>query len=610
MISEYTLATGRLGTDAFLGTLRELTDIARESEGTFSRYLEDIPADRYWVYRSADCFGTNSYGRRNTCFWVFLGKYPETEEEAGDVLETTGLKEIINELRGSVVLFSPIGDSWSQKDADSFVLVQRMALDCMLDYYGSFGTNYFVGIGDGADFIHDFVTSSPEISCTVAGAVTIGGEHHPDRAKLTSADFVIQTQFFPVYMYDVSQETVKAYLSLHGMEDNTGFDVGDGAVYTSGTDPLLQIVVDREYGTISSRIRKAWDSFLSKRMCIPIGPGRNSLMDSTYWSLGRRWDISELGLIQATHENGVVLPETEFKRWYAWFPAEAFSVKEKRYPLILLLHGHCDDPRALAEQCGFIELAGKERIVVCTPEHQYINDLSLDDLKDSDNKTRQLGRFVDWMLRKYTMLDPERVYVTGFSRGSLNTCMLSFFETEKFAAAAPLSGLGMFGVGEIAGASVSLDDWKKEMEREGKSITPGLPTYVLICGRDSIFSTRYGLRAHLKLESIGGRYGGGAADALNVFRIMNGLREVDAADYDFIKYPFWGFETEDIPAVQTKDILMRRSQITDENGKPVMRFVVPEGMDHSLYYAYADDVWDFFRHYKRDKETKDIIWID
>ncbi len=610
MISEYTYATGRLGNEAFLGTLKELTDIAQETEGIFSRYVEDVPADWYWVYRSPDCFGTNSYGRRNSCFWVFLETRPETKKEAEEILKTTGIKDLIDELRGSAVLVSPLRQVWIQRDADILVRLQRIALDCMLDYFGSFSANYLVGIDGGSDFIHDFVTSSPEISCTVAGAVSIGGRHHEDRAKLTSADFVIQTQAFPIYMYNADKETVNAYLSLHGMEDNTGFDVGDGAVYTSSGNPLVQIVVDREGGTISSRIKKAWDTFLSKRMCIPVGPGRNSLMDSTYWALGKRWDISELGLIQATHENGVQLPETEFRRWYAWFPAETFREQNRKYPLILLLHGHCDDPRALAEQCGFIELAGKERLVVCTPEHQYIKDLTLDDLGDANNKTRQLGRFVDWMLRKYTMLDPERVYVTGFSRGSLNTCMLSFFETEKFAAAAPLSGLGLFGVGETSGATVSIEDWKHEMEKEGKDLNPGLPSYVLVCGRDSIFAERNGLRAHLKLESLGGSYGGGAADALNIYRIINGLPEVRAEEYDFSRYPFWGFETEEIIAVGTPDILMRRSQLMGKDGHPVMRFVVPEGLDHSLYYAYAADMWDFCRHYKRDKDTKGIIWID
>ena len=609
MILEYTYATGRLGNEAFVGSLQELTELANESEGIFSRYLEDIPAEHYWVYRSPDCYGTNSYGRRNTCFWLFLANRPDSSYEVQDILESTGIKDLIDKLRGSVVFVSPLDEDWSQRDADVFVRLQRMSLDCMLDYYGSFSANYFVGIDGGADFIHDFVTSSPEISCTAAGAVTIGGQYHPERARLTSVDFVVQTQAFPVYMFDADKETVKAYLDLHGIEDNTGFDVGDGAVYMSSSDPLLQIVVDREEGTISSRIKKAWDTFLSKRMCIPVGPGRNSLMDSTYWALGRRWNISELGLIQAVHENGVQLPDTEFRRWYIWFPEEAFRGDNRRYPLILLLHGHCDDPRSLAEQCGFIELAGKERVIVSAPEHQYIKDLSMDDLEDPNNKTRQLGRYVDWMLRKYPMIDPERVYVTGFSRGSLNTCMLSMFETDRFAAAAPLSGLGMFGVGETSGESVSAESWKQGMVKEGRSVDAGLPVYILVCGRDSIFAVRNGLRAHLSLKSIGGRYGGGAADALNVFRMMNDLPEIKTEDYDFSKYPFWGFETENIPAVETRDVLMRRSEIKGKDGHPILRFVIPEGLDHSLYYSYAEDVWDFFKHYRRDKETKKVIWV-
>ena len=129
MISEYTYATGRLGNEAFLGTLQELVDIAKDKEGIFSRYMEDVPADRYWVYRSPDCFGTNSYGRRNTCFWVFLEARPGSREEAEETLETLGLRDLIDELRGSIVLIAPLREVWIQRDADVFARLQRISLD-------------------------------------------------------------------------------------------------------------------------------------------------------------------------------------------------------------------------------------------------------------------------------------------------------------------------------------------------------------------------------------------------------------------------------------------------------------------------------------------------
>ncbi|MBQ8994903.1 MAG: hypothetical protein IJ091_03725 [Oscillospiraceae bacterium] len=611
MISEYTYATGRLGNKAFFGTVKELAEYAYQEEVIFSRYLESIPADLYWVYRSLDCFGTNSYGRRNTCFWVFWGEPLSTKEDALALFEKTGLRTLIDALRGSVVILSPVKEEWTQEDADNLTRLQRIALDCMLDYFGSFGTNYFIGIDSGADFIHDYVTSSPEISCTVAGAIAIGGATHPEKANLASADFILQSHAFPAYLFDSNDDIVNRYLHLQGMENSVKEETEEISVYTSKVQPLLQVMVDRsKEGDAASRIRNGYEKLLCKRMCIPVGPGRNSLMDSTYWALGRKYSSDELGLVEKHHENGEILSGTQIRRWYIWIPKEAFLKTEKKIPLILLLHGHCDDPRSLAEQCGFLELAGKERIVVCAPEHQYITDLSLDDLNKDSNKAHQLGRFVDHMFSECPMLDPERVYVTGFSRGGLNTCMLSFFETQRFAAAAPLSGLGLFGVGESSGETVSVDNWVSVMKKEGKELELGLPAYILVCGRDSVFSDRYGLRAHLKLESLGGRYGGGAADALNIYRILNGLSQISAEDYDFSRYPFWGFPMEESPATQTPDLLIRNGQICGKGGHPVLHFAVPEGLDHSLYFAYAEEMWNFCKHCRRDQESKEIVWKD
>ena len=54
---------------------------------------------------------------------------------------------------------------------------------------------------------------------------------------------------------------------------------------------------------------------------------------------------------------------------------------------------------------------------------------------------------------------------------------------------------------------------------------------------------------------------------------------------------------------------MRRSQITDEKGLPILRFDIPEGIDHALYYVYAQEMWKFCRHFRRDQATKKVVRI-
>ena len=44
--------------------------------------------------------------------------------------------------------------------------------------------------------------------------------------------------------------------------------------------------------------------------------------------------------------------------------------REKKIPLLVVFHGHCDAPQAIVEQCGFLELCGKQQVALLAPDHQ------------------------------------------------------------------------------------------------------------------------------------------------------------------------------------------------------------------------------------------------
>ena len=600
---DYTRKTGRLGNPSVFLPAEELFRRMKAETGDFSRYMEDVAEQTYWIYRGKDVYGTYSYGRRNTCFWVFTEKRFASLEEARAYLNYTGLAPLTDRIRGSVVIVTPVTDKWTQKDADAVMILQRMAIDCLLDWFGSFGRNYLVGEGKGADFIHDFVCTTPEIAMRTAGAVAVGGEHHPDRAKFNNSSFGLSVPAFPAYLIGVKQNALSVYLGLSGMGNAVRTEQNGRIVYTSASQEALQVVADGNEMDLPDAIRIVYDRFLRLRMRIPVTPGRNHFLDAEYDALDLLCDPEEYGLEEICHEDGDTVEGTSICRWYEYLPVEALSgTADRKIPVILLLHGHCDEPRSLVEQCGFLKLAGKERIAVIAPDHQEIPDTSGEDLQQEMTKVRQIGRFLEHVLKTYPCLDPERVYVTGFSRGGLNTCLQAFFESGRYAAAAPLSGLGLFGVG-TAGTALTYEDWLKA----GSKIA--LPAYIMICGRDSVFADRFGLRAHLKLISdYTGSTAGGASDALKIFCDMNGLPVLDAEAYDFDRYPFWGFRMEELPCVQTGDLLFRKGELRNGTGDQVLRFSVAEGLEHALYYGYAEEMWDFCRHFRRDLETGEVSY--
>ena len=602
-----TRATGRLGNEAWFGRFEDYVALLRE-QGLFSRSLDGMPAGCMWFYRSSDVHGTNSYGRLNSCIYVFCPARFADEEAAQTMLDKTGLVPVIERLKGNILLISPEAETWQQPDADALMKLERAALESLLDHFGSFGTNYYIGIESGADFIHNFVATIPELADRCAAALCIGGRRDAKAAATCSSTYGLTVGGFPAILLDADEDTRKAYLALKGFAgaaqtQENGFDV-----FTAKANEMLQLRFGASTGDLAKDIQRGFFPFMRSRMRLPIAPGRNAYADSNYFAICRRWFPEDLSVEVFAHENGEPLEGTELCRWYTYLPGAAFAPnREKKIPLLLLLHGHCDAPQAVLEHCGFLELCGKEQVAILTPDHQDLLEISPDNML-TENKVRQLDKLVEHTLQSFPNLDRERVYVSGFSRGSRNTCFQSLYNTGRYAAAAPLSGLGVFGRAP-AEPCHPFEAWQRYMSESGTPTDMGLPAYVLLCGLDSVFADIQGLRAHLNLDRFTAGGYGGAVDALNALRTLNGLPLVKDEDYDFTRYPFWGFPLENESCTAVTDTLFREGELTGKDGSAVMRFAVADGLEHALYPAYAGMMWRFVKQFRRDSETGKICRI-
>jgi poly(3-hydroxybutyrate) depolymerase len=109
-------------------------------------------------------------------------------------------------------------------------------------------------------------------------------------------------------------------------------------------------------------------------------------------------------------------------------------------PLVFELHGVNNDPRVLAEQTGFWQVADKYGFIVITPQAAPISPpLTCNrwnqngDPAMSNDEAFLLDLLAD-LSSKYN-IDPSRVYMTGFSNGGAMTIRMSLLHAEKFAAA-------------------------------------------------------------------------------------------------------------------------------------------------------------------------------
>lgn len=120
---------------------------------------------------------------------------------------------------------------------------------------------------------------------------------------------------------------------------------------------------------------------------------------------------------------------------YLLYLPEGYSKDEKRWPLILYLHGKSLRGTDLEMLKGYGLAASLEKdlaipFVVVSPQ--------CPDDRYWMTEDETLSRLVDHVMSTYS-IDPQRIYVTGHSMGGRGTWLLAYKHPEKFTAIVPMS---------------------------------------------------------------------------------------------------------------------------------------------------------------------------
>jgi len=134
------------------------------------------------------------------------------------------------------------------------------------------------------------------------------------------------------------------------------------------------------------------------------------------------------------------VPVTFGARYLVALPEGYVFDAKKKWPLIVYLHGASSRGREvmkLKEQglTYLVEKGKKLPFIVVSPQCPD------DDWWDSRWMTETVNALVDELLTKYAV-DPQRIYLTGWSMGANGVYSLAIAHPERFAAIAPLAGKG------------------------------------------------------------------------------------------------------------------------------------------------------------------------
>lgn len=508
------------------------------------------------------------HGRFNNPAPVFM-IFPDartSKEDAESMVNESGIKQIIDDFAGSAYVINPLGEKYDNvKDLESYVaFVERLRIAFNIKV---------VGIGNGATFVNEAIARK---AGNIAGIVSIGGKA-PKKALAGES---------PVPAYIIGKNA-KKIASNYITRDNVALQAKEGkkSIYVNADEELMRVVVNEvENSDLKAVIADAWEDLLSRNYRFNnykhtwyTGEKYCEHGDSELepWIMFDRYGLTR----NVCTEN---LAGTGDYLWYEYIPEAAKNAADASVPLVVLLHGNNNDPRTQAETSGFLPLASREGFIVAELEWQ-------------GNGWAVMGHdgietVVYELFNKYPQIDRSRVYCEGLSAGAFNATALGIKKTHVFAAVGAQSG-GIMPALRFGSSKVTLFD-EAILKSEGIDMP-----YFSISGSDDeavVFpdARQKGPNAiHL---------------AWQAYQIMNNLPVVETLDFDVD--PNFGIKLENRRRVDTNKGISYEIGDQCKAGMPLIRYIVVDGYGHWNFQPGAELMWNYFKMFSRDPQTKKLIY--
>ena len=495
-------------------------------------------------------------------FFVYPdGKLDRAGAEA--LLQALDIQPLLDSEYGTVMVVNPTGDKYAaEADFDVFVRLFNASRGP--------GNLKVVGFGQGATFVNQVI--APKAGGQIADILTVGGK--PGKS--------------------VDPAGVPAYVAGQGAAKVA--KPYQAAIVAHADEPLLKVVVNPVETSLKAVFADAWKQVLGRNY-------RYNNYNHTHYEgaqfgqygsyeLEPYLDCESLGIKRIIVEQPVGRgqrgQDAPKQLWYEYWPEELLeNAPARSAPVMVLLHGNQNDPRTQAETSGFIQVAAEDRFFVVEMEWQGTPNYQAMGHDGIESVLYQL-------FAKYPQLDPSRVYAEGLSAGSMTATALGIKKSHLFAAVGGHSG-GLL-VNPVPGFPSFGPLWDEAVQKRGAVEMP-------YC---SVFGTKDNVVPYIRPDNWRNN---GYLNAWNAYEQMNGMEVV--RELDFSIDPVFAQRLRDRETIVTNKgdgIVMETGQLY-KGDVPLIRLLAVVDYGHWNFMPTARVMWDFFKHYRRDPETKKLIYL-
>lgn len=506
-------------------------------------------------------------GTMNAPMFMIYPDTPLDNEQANQLVNDLGLEDLVKTYSGSVGVINPVGNAYNNA-------VDFEAYKAFINRMRSISNLKIIGIGNGATFVNDVVSRN---ASEVAGIFVYGGT----RRVRTDSNIPV-----PTYVSGNNRSLANYYVKA-----NDAVKVNEDAshiYYANAAEPLQRVVLSLDRNaSVKDALQDAWKTVFSKNYR-SSNYRHTTYMGAEFGQYGN-YELEpylmydELGITRKTVKKALNQfdgrPGGTQYFWYEHIPQAVENAPAGTVPLVLLLHGSSNDNRTQSETSGFIQVAAKENFIVAEIEWQGLGPFPSDAPLGLDG----IEQVVYDVLKTYPQIDPSRIYTQGLSAGAMTSASLGIKKSYLFAAVAGHSG----AIFQSAMNNALLEEAKQ------KSGFVEMPYFLVTGTSDDV------VRFPSSLE------GNSFLNAIRIYQKMNGI---PVSEVDFERYPVLGVDVRD------RETILTNKHITLETGKfykgdmPLMQLTIIMDYGHWNFPVMAQKMWDFFKQYSRDPETKELIY--
>lgn len=372
----------------------------------------------------------------------------------------------------------------------------------------------------------------------------------------------------------------------------------DIAVHSNPQNKCVKHFISND-GLSAQSVEKAWDLMFSET---------RRWRNDTFGTYQPRIDFATKGFVKHFEDDSLGINLGFKHTWYEYVPEHVRETK-KKVPLVLYFHGINCVGLYGAEQCGLADIADRDGFIVVFPDPAIEERWNIWDDPRLPSDVDYVMALIKHM-KTIHPIDESRIYISGFSMGSMFTNALACSYPEMFAAALAFNG-------PHTGYLSTLDSSKKGMAQfRPNTVINDLPVWDkatspihdLAVKKKSLYVYRMPFVQFVGLmDGVGfapdriwpviGQSDGTWPVGIAYWKEFNNIQQTNVFSLDYIT----GIASP-ICVKESERFIHQVWNSADENQEPLYHLISVERLPHAVDLKGFEIGWNIIKHYFRNND--------